>query len=174
MALFNFFKRNETFQEIATSTHPPLIIDLGRFTVGNTPLGQTPWPGDFFANPLKKSDSLENKALGYHLQSKNNRLESAFLTIQDFKGTILNNSSATPLSIHTTISDIQSIFGDPYWTDEEDEEVILFYEYQNGTIELQFEFPDSQHLSYITLGINGVLSNQEQRDAYGITKPWPP
>ena len=58
-------------------------------------------------------------------------------------------------------------------TDRSDGEVILFYEYQQGTVELQFEFGAGRALSFITLAMHGVLSTEEQRKAYGVTKPWP-
>ena len=69
---------------------------------------------------------------------------------------------------------MQSIFGQPYWVDQDLDEVILFYEYQDGDVELQFEFPGRVHLGFITLSAHGVLSNAEQRKAYKVTKPWPP
>jgi hypothetical protein len=51
--------------------------------------------------------------------------------------------------------------------------VILFYEYRAGAVELQFEFLDGKTLGFITLSSNGVLSEADQRKAYGVTQPWP-
>ena len=78
------------------------------------------------------------------------------------------------LSNTTNRKEIITIFGEPYWTDIDDSEIILFYEYQEGTTELQFEFPDGEHLEFITLIKGGILSKQAQRESYGVTKPWPP
>ena len=69
--------------------------------------------------------------------------------------------------------EIISIFGEPYWTDFDDSEIILFYEFQESAIELQFEFPDGKHLEFITLMKDGILSKKDQRESYGVTKPWP-
>jgi hypothetical protein len=70
--------------------------------------------------------------------------------------------------------DITKIFGDPYWIDTSDDEVIMFYEYQKGIVELQFEFSDARHLSHITFMMNGVLAEEKHRGAYKIPKQWPP
>jgi hypothetical protein len=78
------------------------------------------------------------------------------------------------LSSRTTREVVISIFGEPYWTDTDNSEIILFYEFQESTTELQFEFPDGEHLEFITLMKGGILSKQEQRESYGVTKPWPP
>ena len=66
------------------------------------------------------------------------------------------------------------LFGEPYWIDRSDGEVILFYEYAWGSLELQFEFPEATSLRFITVAVEGILSTKKQRDRYGVTKPWPP
>lgn len=70
--------------------------------------------------------------------------------------------------------DVIQRFGEPYWRDEDGGEVILFYEYQDGEVELQFEFSNPTEISVITLARPGVLADAKQRAAYGVTKPWPP
>jgi hypothetical protein len=53
-------------------------------------------------------------------------------------------------------------------------EAILFYEYRQGNVELQFEFWDGKRLSHLNLALDGALSVEEQRAAYGVARSWPP
>lgn len=151
-----------------------LSVDLTKFIIGSTPLGKEPWDGDSFAKKFEKETTLKSDRSGYELGVKNGKLDHAFFTIKDFKGIFLVEEKSLLLSITTNRKEIISIFGEPYWTDIDDGEIILFYEFQENTTELQFEFPDGEHLEFITLMKGGVLSKQEQRESYGVTKPWPP
>lgn len=151
-----------------------LSVNLTKFVVGSTPLGKEPWDGDSFASHFEKHTTLKSEQYGYELGVEEGVLDYAFLTLENFQGIFLVDGKSTPLSTSTTKEDIFSIFGEPYWSDLDDGEIILFYEYQEGTIELQFEFPDGEHLEFITLMEDGVLSKQKQRESYGVNKPWPP
>lgn len=151
-----------------------LSVDLTKFIIGSTPLGKEPWDGDFFAKHFEKNTTLKSERDGYELGVEEGLLDYAFLTLENFQGIFLIQDKSIPLSTATTKEDIFSNFGEPYWSDLDDGEIILFYEFQEGTIELQFEFPNSKHLEFITLMKDGVLSKEEQRKSYGVTKPWPP
>ncbi|MFT6498848.1 MAG: hypothetical protein ACJAT6_000983 [Akkermansiaceae bacterium] len=150
-----------------------LIVDLSAFKIGGTPIGKEPWDGDFFATSLSQDGVFEQESAGYELTSNDAVLKSAFITLENFQGIFLIQDQVSPLSTQITKEKILTLFGAPYWTDLDDGEIIFFYEYQGGSIELQFEFPDGQHLGFITLMQNGVLSDAEQRKIYGVTKPWP-
>ncbi|MEN8772978.1 MAG: hypothetical protein ABF382_05465 [Akkermansiaceae bacterium] len=151
-----------------------LSVDLNKFIVGSTPIGKEPWDGDSFAKHLEKNTTLKSDQYGYELGVKDGKLDYAFLTLENFNGLFLFEDQSTSISSATSKEEIISIFGEPYWTDLDDGEIILFYEYQEGTIELQFEFPTGEQLEFITLTKDGVLSKQEQRESYGVTRPWPP
>lgn len=66
------------------------------------------------------------------------------------------------------------MFGEPYWVDSSDGETIQFYIYDQGNLELQFEYTNKVNLSFITLSYQGVLFSPEQRKSYEVNKPWPP
>ena len=151
-----------------------LVVNLSDFIVSGTPIGNAPWNGDFFTELLSQKETLKSDQDGYELSTTKGVLTSAFITLEDFAGSFLIKSQLTPLSIHTTKEEITTLFGEPYWTDRDDGEIILFYEYRAGGIELQFEFPDGQPLGFITLMKDGILSVANQRKSYGVTKPWPP
>ena len=173
MGLFSSFKTDrQNFDVIAANGQ--LSVDLTKFIIGSTPLGKEPWDGDSFAEHLEKNRTLKSNQYGYELGVKNGKLDYAFFTIKDFKGIFLVKGKSLLLSSRTTREVVISIFGEPYWTDTDNSEIILFYEFQESTTALQFEFPDGGHLGFITLMKGGILSKQEQRESYGVTKPWPP
>jgi len=179
MSLFSTFRRETDYQDTSVA-HPNLSVDLSQFLIGSSPLGKPPWEGDFFCETLQKSDQLAVAPYGYEITAENGVITSVFLPLDHFCGTLLVKDEAVSLTRTTTRAEALALFGDPYWTDQDDGEVILFYEYptgnedQNDTVELQLEFPDGEHLAFITLTQNGVLSKAEQRQSYGVTKPWPP
>ncbi len=151
-----------------------LTIDLRGFTCGRTRLGAAPADGEFFTAALRTSDVFELEQEGFELGTIEGNLDYLYLQLALFHGRFRANGTDLALTTATTPSEIRALFGEPYWTDDDDDETILFYEYEAGAIELQFEFPGKQRLDVITLMRNGVLSKQEQRAAYRLTKPWPP
>jgi hypothetical protein len=151
-----------------------LIVDLSTFRIGGTPIGKAPWDGDFFAQSLLQNETFQPAESGYELGVEDGFLNYAFITLAHFQGVFLIGDQISPVTRQTTKDEIITLFGEPYWTDLDDGEIIHFYEYRAGTIELQFEFPDGQNLAFITLLKDGILSVEAQRKSYRVTKPWPP
>lgn len=100
----------------------------------------------------------------------NNELDEKF---RPFSGTAMFHGREVRLSPETSEADFVSIFGEPYWRDEDDMEVIFFYEFR-GDIEWQVEFTLKDSLKEIIITTPPILSTPEQRSAYKVTKPWPP
>lgn len=169
MGLFSFFFGCSHPEEAV----PALSVDLLRFSVAGNEVGKPLAADSPFARQLSKASDYAPQGKGLELGTKGDLLDYAFVTLRDFKGTFVVEGN--PLNLDTTTSpdDIREQFGDPYWTDQEDGEVILFYEYHGGDIEVQYEFPDGVQLGYITVAQAGVLSDPEQRKSYGVDKPWP-
>jgi hypothetical protein len=151
-----------------------LKVDLGTFVCGPAKLGDALNKIEPFAQYLKDYETMNDESSGMEIDIKKGKLDSVFITMA--KSSAIFLKSGTPISItnRTTVADIKSIFGSPYWVDEDEGEVILFYEYDNGEVELQFEFPKRLPLGFITLMKNGILSNEDQRKSYRVTKTWPP
>jgi hypothetical protein len=160
---------------LAPPTIVPLPIDLGAFKCGLTLLGSQPGSTEPYADHFDSNGTANFDASGIELGIKDGVLDYAFITMANFSGKFLKNGSVISISTQSTPEEIVLQFGEPYWTDnKDDDETILFYEYQNGRIELQFEFPGKRELGFITLSRNGVLSQADQRKAYGVAKNWPP
>ena len=149
-------------------------IDLATFMCGRTAIGERPKPDEPYAKHFDPNGVANFESSGVELGTKEGVLHYAFITLANFKGGLLKSGANTLISSKTTIAQVVSLFGEPYWKSTDDDETILFYEFNQGRIELQFEFPDNRSLGFITLVRDGVLSTAEQRKTYGVTKPWPP
>lgn len=151
-----------------------LVIDLRALIYGHTKLGSTPDPRDFFTPHLKESEAYTSAGGGLEIGTKQGALDYVFVTIGAYQGSFTRNGVKIPINPTTAPERIPADFGEPYWVDSKDEELILFYELEAGRVELQFEFPDRKNLGYITFMRDGILSRAEQRRLYGVTKEWPP
>jgi len=144
-----------------------IIVDLTTFCLGATPLGARPSPGDVLA--------INEEVLhgpGIEVGLIDGVLDYGFFTLGEFAGSFKAEGRLIPLGTTTTEEDILALFGEPYWVDRSNDEVLFFYDFRSGTIELQFEF--SPTLGFITLTRNGVLAEASGRAGYRVTKPWPP
>ena len=175
MGIFSFFKSNRPQDALPESQPcPPMVVDLVDFKVGSTLLGAPVASSDPFHAALRKSDVFKPAGQGFEIGVESGLLDYGFFDLSSFKGSFTRAGQPVELGLETTEEDVLKTFGAPYWIDRSDGDVILFYEYRSGTVELQFEFPDGEALGMITLGRNGVLSEADQRENYGVTKPWPP
>ena len=167
----SFFKSR---REKSDSANRSIDIDLGTFEVGNSQIARPPAESDFFTGACLASGVYQDEKSGFEVGTKDGALDYIFLTIEKFPGRLLFNGTELAISDTTTEADICEQFGEPFLVDRSDGEIIMFYEYFSGTIELQFEFSDGKRLGFITVSQNGVLSNEEQRKSYGVEKPCPP
>ena len=156
----------------AASVYENLVVDLGVFRCGHTVLGEPVALADFYSSLFDDSGLFEDKAHGFEVGQKKGRLDYIFLTMAAFKGKFAKDGALLPLDASTTMQTVLSVFGEPYWHDDDKDESILFYE--DGTVEVQFEFPDKVHLGIITILRDPIMAKPEQRKAYRVTKAWPP
>ncbi|MBF0227769.1 MAG: hypothetical protein HQK76_20160 [Desulfobacterales bacterium] len=149
-------------------------IDLEVFSINNSILNKAISSSESFFIYFNINEVLDIPEDGIEIGLKDNLLDYVYINLESFKGEFCLNGDKLILNVKNSPQDIIDVFGEPYWTDRSDDEIILFYEYKKGFIELQFEFSDSIQLSYITLMCNGILSTQDQREAYNVSKQWPP
>jgi len=157
---------------IPTELYTRLVIDLSEFHCGHSQLGFPPSGADFFARSLTKNEIFEDATHGLEIGISNGVLNYIFLDIENFPGGFKYRGNDLELSTNTTIDDVRTIFGDPYWLDDDTDETLLFYE--DGEVEVQYEFPGKEKLGFITIMLDPILADPEQRKGYGVTWPWPP
>ncbi len=66
----------------------------------------------------------------------------------------------------------REIWGDPYWRDVDDQELLLFFEFSGW--ELQIELALDGTPKALIAQAPPLMADEEQRATYGVTKPWPP
>ena len=87
-----------------------------------------------------------------------------------FSGWFRYRGRRLDLSEETTERELIAFFGSPYRRDQDEDEVILFYEF--GEYEWQIEMSLKDRLSVFAIA-PPILGDPQQRAAYGVTKPWP-
>jgi len=163
----------------------PLVLDLDRHALCDVrPCDPTEWlsrlgpPED---RKALKDDRYCYYSLGIEFDPACDSIEGFAVVwndvldekFQPFPGTVKWRGREYRLDTATTEADFIAVFGEPYWRDQDDMEVILFYEFR-GDIEWQVEFTLDDSLKEIIVTTPPMLSNPEQRAAYAVTKPWPP
>jgi hypothetical protein len=131
--------------------------------------------------PEARQDHLVYRSKGFYVDLEDGRIASYLLTWNDpschtthptFTGKCLLHGQEIALSWETSEQQVIDSLGEPYWRDEDEDEVILFYEHDQ--IEWQVEFEKGCGLRAITVVSPPMLADKQQREAYRITKPWPP
>ena len=170
----NLFKSLFNNEKIRAPAYQPCKIDLGLFTYDNIRLNHEISVHHYLYEYLKLNESYVSDENGFEIGVNDNVLDYIFIILDSFNGAFTLDRKPLKLSSETSPVEIIEKIGDPYWVDESDDEIIQFYEYEKGDIELQFEYSNKTNLSHITMLVGGVLSSQEQRDLYHVTKQWPP
>lgn len=88
-----------------------------------------------------------------------------------FLGSFRYQQQLLPIDQARTIFDFVTMFGEPYWRDQDATETILFYEFPDR--EWQCEFSNAGGLKCWVIG-KPLLADAEQRRAYRVTRAWPP
>lgn len=153
-------------------SHSRLIVDLTQYRCGHSKLGYPPSEADFFTRSLNENEIFEDTTHGLEIGAQDGILDYILIALEKFPGRFKYRAKAIELNTNTTIDDVRKKFGEPYWLDDDTDEILLFYE--DGRVEMQFEFPGKQSLGFITLLHDPLMADPEQREAYGVTKPWPP
>jgi len=149
-------------------------IDLGYFQYDQIQIN-FPFPNSHYLYEyLNKNESYLSDPNGFEVGIKNGKLNYIFLILEQFNGQLQFKGSDLDFNSSTNIDEVTKMFGEPYWVDSSDGETIQFYIYDQGNLELQFEYTNKVNLSFITLSYQGVLFSPEQRKSYEVNKPWPP
>ena len=89
-----------------------------------------------------------------------------------FKSRCTYRSQTVELRLGMTEAEIKTVFGEPYWSDKDEDEILLFYEFRD--IEWQVEIDACSGLTAIVVLTPPLLAEEADRNSYKVTKPWPP
>lgn len=116
---------------------------------------------------------------GLRIDAENGRVTDYLLVWNDlierkyapFAGRCIVGGRPAALGASTSEADITKLFGPPWWRDADDDEILLFYEL--GPVERQVELTGEGRLAAILVTSKPLLADAAQRQAYGVTRPWP-
>ncbi|HRU04573.1 MAG TPA: hypothetical protein P5137_02220, partial [Candidatus Brocadiia bacterium] len=146
-------------------------------------LGQGAWrklPSICWRKEGAPRGTLDYPERGLSLDVSDGKLEGIVLFaaanarkgISPFGGRIRFGGMETDFARLATEKRILDMLGEPWWRDEDEDEVLLFYEL--GDVEWQVEIDKTGAVAALLVVSPPLMEDAEQRAAYGVTKPWPP
>ena len=145
-------------------------MDAEKCAAGRSYLNQP--PASPLAGSFDPAGACDDACRGFYAEIKNAVLDTFSIDVEKFSGRIVFNGRSVPDQRSLSEEDVQALLGAPYWRDEDDDEIILFYE--NNGLETQFEFSGKRRMSHLIFTRQPLMADNEQRRLYGVTKPWPP
>lgn len=173
--MFGIFKKR-------SPSPPPVspLVDLKWLTCDDMTIDQSvPTSSSYLPYFLddteeKGTQIYKNSPSGLEITTRDGLVDSIFISLNSFTGRFSLGGEPLDLTLKTTESRAAAVLGEPWWKHvDSDLEVIDFHERNDG-VEIQLEYPALCDLRFITILRTAILSDAEQREAYGVTKPWPP
>jgi hypothetical protein len=158
-----------------------IAVDLSAPSINGIKLGQTFNNLEFLGCDENKTAAKDNSfryySLGLEIDRGSDDIFQGFSIILDdpegrhqpFAGAVTWLGSPVELT-RIRQNDLGGIFGDCYWSDTDDDETIVFYEFQE--YEMQIECTEYR-ISRVVVTRDPIMASKEQRTAYGVTKPYP-
>ena len=149
-----------------------LVVDLSAPSINSVGLGSAVYECSFLGRSTSKVNSpLEFEDLGVTIDNEEDGTVSGFQIVFNdlenkfaaFAGTVLVNGIAV------LPSSIVSGLGDPYWRDEDESEIVSFFEF--ATYEIQVEQTLKGEIGRVIVTNDRLMDDAAQRKAYGVDKP---
>ncbi len=184
MLTFLFGRTNPT-RDWLPCRQNQLLFDIDRMSINDAVIGQ-PLAKYSFLGPDEdprtfRAGQLSYYSLGICLHwDRNadsiNEFEIVLSEVESepfktFPGEIRFNGSPIDLK-DVTPESCEDVFGEFYHLDRDDDETVVFYEFPGR--EWQLEFDRSATISRFIVTDQPVMTDPQQRKAYGATGPWPP
>jgi hypothetical protein len=169
--------------EWTAAESPPLEFDFGQNALSGVKLRDPASCLWRFGPPEDGKRAGEGAACfysrGFEVNVRRGRVEEFVLfwrgteRFQPFAGLCRLGEAEIKLSAGVGEHEIIRIFGAPFWRDEDADEILLFYEHK-GAVEWQVEIDRQTGLSAMVVTALPLLADAKQRQAYRVSKPWPP
>lgn len=169
------FRRGNPTNTWSRDSGLTLTVDLSAPSLNSIGLGSAVNQFSFLGRSTSKSRTpLDYADLGISLDNENDGTISGFQIVLDerqnqfsrFPGVIQLQRS--PIELSTLVDKL----GEPYWRDEDEEEIIWFYEFPSH--EVQIEQSLDGPYSNIVVTKDALMADAGQRKSYGVSKSWPP
>jgi hypothetical protein len=161
-----------------------LIADLDRFELSGVGFGD-PYTRLSFLGP-SESPFLDYHQKGLRIDVADDRFDGFTLALGT--GAFLGASSKRPVRAFVgglriksrelrveelrTEGDFTALWGTPFWRDEDDDEILLFFEFPDGEIQVELSREGRPRVLIATQ--EPLMADPEQRRAYAVETPWPP
>lgn len=181
--MFSFFGPPDPTRTWLRSPDLQLECDLASATLNGVKPG-SPLEAVSFLGPVEDRSGLKNgwcnyPSLGLCIVFLDDSTIQQFEIIRQVKS---RRERLFPVTVRhgDLILDLDSLnepafverFGTPYWRDLDDQEILLFYEFPQLEWQVEFELNGSFKGTSVTA--DPLLAQADQRNAYGVTKSWPP
>ncbi|NIP58788.1 MAG: hypothetical protein GWM92_10750 [Gemmatimonadetes bacterium] len=185
MGIFDRFRGSRGPTEEWRAQHRLLVVDLDALE----------FCGVGFGGPIDRLSFLgpsESKWYDYHrkglsLDVEDGRFRGVQVALRDdaflgtaskepvlsFPGRIRMAGSDYKPSELTSEDDFVSALGEPYWREEDEVEVVLYYEISENGAEIQVEITD-EGPQVVLFSDEPLMADPEQRALQGVDRPWPP
>lgn len=90
----------------------------------------------------------------------------------EFAGRVLFRGRPADVGPRMSEADFVGLVGEPWWRDEDDDEMLLWHEFP--PVEWQAEFSLSGLLRALTVLTPPAMAEEQYRKDYRVTAPWPP
>lgn len=183
--MFSLFRRRRhPSHEWREDRKVQLIVDLDRFELSGVGLGEDiarlsflgRSESRFFDYPSKglQLDVDDGSLAGFSLALRRDVYLGTQVggRVQRFAGRIrMKGRDWEPHELRGE-RDFVEVWGAPYWRDEDEDEILLFFEFPNREITVELSLQGVPQVLIVSR--QPLMADAEQRERYGVTASWPP
>jgi len=185
MSIFDAFRRKSPTAAWRADLTALLVLDLDRFELNGVGFGGEVAGLRFLGPSESKAFDYPSKGLQLDVDSSG-LLEGLVVSlrggvylgatppgsVKEFAGRIrLSGRDLAPHELRSA-SDFVEAWGEPYWRDQDEDEILLFFEFESG--EVQVELTQEGVPQVLLVTPEPLMADLAQRQAYQVTAPWPP
>jgi len=161
-----------------------LLADLDRLELSGAKFGDDVEALSFLGPSETRSFDYPSKGLGLDIEDA--RLAGFILAlrpeaylgpaaesnVREFQGQIRIGGRNLYAHQLTTERQFVSVWGEPFWRDEDPDEILLFFEFAEGEIQVELSLEGVPRVIVVTP--QPLMADPEQRRSYGVTAQWSP
>jgi hypothetical protein len=185
MSILDVFRSRSRTASWREDSRIRLVADLDLFELNDVGFGRGVAALSFLGPSESKGFDYPSKGLQLEVGSEG-RFEGLVLALRDgvylgqtkpervrrFAGRIrVGGREWAPMEMRGE-SDFIAAWGDPYWRDQDEDETLLFFEFDRGEVQVELTLEGVPQVLVATP--EPLLADPAQRESYGVTKPWPP
>jgi len=185
MSIFDAFRRKSPTSTWRADLRAHLVLDLDGLELNGVGFGGEV-EGLRFLGP-SESGAFDYPSKGLQLEVDSSGLLEGLVvslrsgvnlgtlppgSVKQFSGHVrLNGRDLAPHELRNE-SDFVAAWGDPYWRDMDEDEILMFFEFGSGEVQVELTPEGVPQILLVTP--EPLMADPTQREAYGVTASWPP